>query len=185
MKRLLIGLCALALTACNEEDKNKLLSETPLTNITVPGRSITPSLPETCLTNVNAAPFVAKRTEHTQPSYLPNGSYTAFQQAYCVGSDCSYASPPQPCNGLIGFPGDFSIYADTSATFWNSIPESVVMGYEVSGKLKDNQIVLLSTVTSHQGYSFGYEYLGQHKWRVNFSESCGRIYICHVGDCLK
>lgn len=200
MKKLLL-IALLSLSACKElQDKRKdALKDLPLTNISAPAVSApapTPVEPvvagptqeqmyDAILANVNAQLMVPGRENFTQPSYLPNGSYSAFNEHYCVNGNCSYVTEPNACAQASKFPGDFSVYADNSATFWDSITETVVMSFQTDGILVDNEVVVLNQTTGHQGFGFTYEYLGQKKWKVNFGASCSRIYHCHIGDCLE
>ena len=171
MKKLIIGLM-LVMAACKqtaEVKKEAFLPDSP-SNESDPYASIDM---DAILTNLNAALNVPRRDLSTQPSYLPNGAYSAFGEVLdCVNNDML-------------FPGDFEVYADNNATFWDSIPESVVFGYQNDGVLRDNSISMLSTTTGHQGSSFKYEHLGQNKWLITFNASCTRVYHCHIGDCLE
>src|ERR1043165_5291443 len=116
MKRLIL-IAPLFLMACKEEAK-KNLSDVPLTNISAPAELVPDPTPSPSPSPSQAQEeYTALRVNPTQTSYLPNGAYTAYNEPYCVLGDCSYQSEPETCAAVNRFPGDFEVYADSSATF--------------------------------------------------------------------
>lgn len=183
MKKLIMILAMIGMVACNEkaETKKEAFANLP---VTTPDASSAVDM-DALLSNLNAQLNVARRDLHTQPSYLPNGSYSAFGEFWCVNGDCSYNSEPVECQSTGHFYGDFSIYSDAEATFWNSVNELVDIHYQVGGILNNNQITVTSTTTGHSGYSFNYRFIGQNRWEIVFSESCSRVFHCHTGQCAE
>lgn len=126
----------------------------------------------------------ATRTSLSEPSYMPNGTYSSFNTNWCTNGKCDSPSIPASCSGVIIFGaagGDFTVYSDTSATFWDSIPEPV------SFNLNSLLVTMASNTTGHVGYDFTYQYLGgtPAQWQVTYGKNCGRLYFCYLGDCLK
>lgn len=125
----------------------------------------------------------AVRTDPSQLSYLPNGTYTSSSLNWCTNGACNSAGQPGACGGIYTFGdvgGDFTVYGDTSATFWSSIAEAVSMNLDAQ------RITLTTNDTGHVGYSFTFVYLGGSpaQWEVTYGTNCGRLYQCHLGACL-
>lgn len=128
----------------------------------------------------------APRANPLKGAYLPNGNYTANVQPWCINGDCSYyTTMPLECVSVEKFTGDFTVFNDNQATFWNSVTEDIGFTSEPNGLLDDNHVEILSDDSSHMGYMFKYQYQGNHKWIISFSEECGRRYECYAGDCLE
>ena len=98
------------------------------------------------------------------------GTYTLASNRWCTEDSCNFLAPPPGCAGLVTFL-DFTIYSDTSATFFHSEEEDVLMNTE------SRTIVLSSNKTGNMGLEIYYDY---HEpldiWYVGYGKGCGRVY---------
>lgn len=119
--------------------------------------------------------------DSSRESYLPRQVYSAndfkthYPLKWCTGGLCDQAQMPKACNSMVVF-SDFSFYSPISATFFDSITESV------SVNTITQEVTLTSDTTGHKGMVFKYKYLKEaQEWLVIYGTNCSRLYQHALG----
>lgn len=118
----------------------------------------------------------AEPEEVLEANYYGLHAYSAHDSEYqvplywCTDGDCDSPLEPEACQGIGTF-NDFTIYSETSGTFYGSIPEPISIDTEA------RQITLTSNTTGNVGKTFEYEYVPElNSWIITYGENCGRVY---------
>lgn len=114
--------------------------------------------------------------DSSRESYIPLQTYSAndfnlhVPLKWCTNGKCDQSNMPAACNGKVVF-HDFTVYSESSATFFDSIPEAV------SVNTMTQEVTLTSDTTGHKSFSFKYKYLKDSKeWLVTYADNCQRLY---------
>lgn len=166
MKRILILMLCVGLNAC--ANKDKLAQNSSLADPDAVPQDSAANLNPTC--SVGSISDLNKEWSLPVQVFSANDFTSHAPLLWCDSSGCGLSSAPAICSQYVTF-NDFSVYSETSATFFSSIPE------DVSINTNTLQITLVSDTTGHKGMTFNYKFLkASNEWLVTFGKGCGRLY---------
>lgn len=170
MKRILTALVTtIALANCAPTGKSEQAVKAGSSPVvpSQPSNAVSPDIP-VCL----APSILDINKEWSLPlqTYSANDFNTHVALKYCTSGSCNNNGLPAACSGVTVF-NDFTVYSETSATFFNSITEPI------SVNVTKMEITLTSDTTNHKGMVFSYKFLkDSNEWQVMYSSNCGRLY---------
>lgn len=113
----------------------------------------------------------AKASEGSATYTFPM-TFSASGGAHCANGACNLIAEPASCYGVQRF-GDFTIYSENSATFFNSVSEPVF----IQDSNGSGTITLTTGATGHLGLQFAYSFDQASGLAVVwYSSNCGRLY---------